>query len=175
MMNSIAVIGAACLSVMAFSTAVERADLHSEPEYREYLAFAEQAYIEGRYEDVYTLVNVLRRFDIHEVPTYEWRLFEIVLLIDNHELERARDELRAFADMLRIDSGVWQCDHSVQGISMGVVVRPSRVAYEQMCAEGYLAYYTDPARMTLRQVAEQWSLLSLVRDRLDLAEATGRE
>lgn len=174
-MNSITVMGAASFSVVVCSNAVEGADLHSEPEYRESLALAEQAYIDGRYEDVRALVNVLRRFDIHEVPTYQWRLFEVVVHIENHEFERARDELRAFADMLRIDSGVWQCHHSVQGISKGNDVRPSRVAYEQMCVEGYLAYYTAPTLMTLRQVAEQWSLLSSVRDRLDLVEASGRE
>ena len=171
MVTLIALMGAISLS----ATACEAVDHHSDAEYRRQLVLAEQAYTAEQYGELTGLVRCLETFFVHEVPTYEWRLFEVVLRIQAHEFTDAREQLQAYEDMLRIESGVLPCESGSQGVTQADEMPASRLAREVMCAEAYLGYYANPSPAILLWVDGQWPLVTLVRDQLDRAEGLGSE
>lgn len=115
-------------------------------------------------------VELLRSFRLHEIPTYEWRIFEAYLIAKDGNDQEALRRVEAFEDMLRIDSGVWSCASEEGRIRRGEHTRSSRLAYREMCGEAFLPYYENPTFDTLSRIAEFWSISATVRESISMSD-----
>ncbi len=165
--------------VTAGSALADQNDYLSSDQFDSELAAAHRLVDEGMYTIALKKFEALATERLFEVPNYEPYYHIAYSHLQLGDVAKARENLRQFKCMLRVDSGVKKCSNATDyknSTPSNIVKHQTdfselQLCYETMCYGIYFSYYDEPTAASLKRIEEFWNDVHLLDDAISVAES----